>query len=244
MNKNHDSHTGELTSGGGGGANMDDFKSGGRLSLGGDTTPQQAAEAWNKLGLNKPPVAFVDHTLSGTIVGATGIEVTVSEDGNKLTVSHSLVARKDGEYAGAISHTYSVDGHSVELSAMMLSRDYQNRKIAGRFMTNAVAEWRASELSPIEVHAGLDTGGYTWARFGFVPDAESWAELQGEIQSRAQRMLGQGQMTRNQHLTISALVNDSNEKNLGRIADTPHGKALLRGTQWHGTLHAYPVACQ
>jgi hypothetical protein len=94
---------------------------------------------------------------------------------------------------------------------------------------------------------GDEDGGYTWARYGFVPEDASWNELRGEIAGRLHEIQGLPDDVRQ---SLEELLASSNSKAIWRIADsrtpvpisnessqlTTLGKRLLRGTTWKGYM--------
>lgn len=84
-------------------------------------------------------------------------------------------------------------------------------------------------IERVAVTAGLDVGGYTWARAGFIPTPESWISLQAELRRRYDGL-------RLNDPILLATIFDDDPRSIWGVADHKQGKRLLLGTGWKGSI--------
>lgn len=87
-------------------------------------------------------------------------------------------------------------------------------------------------IENISVHANINVGGYTWARYGFrtsVNQAELLVRYSRKL-TTAQKKIANGIIARYQKKTGSSFIP------MSLLSDTSFGKDLLLGTDWQGSI--------
>lgn len=115
-----------------------------------------------------------------------------------------------------------------------------------------IDHYRQLGLSHVDVNAGLDRGGYAWARYGFVPSQESWDVLRAALRARVNEP--SLDLAPAERRALLDLLGNSEPRTIWTIADNrtpavingqplmfrgkpvPLGNHLLSGTNWSGSL--------
>ncbi len=123
--------------------------------------------------------------------------------------------------------------------------DTRNIGTAKHVLRSNIAYYRRLGLLRVEVFAGLDRGGYAWARYGFAPPQKWWDALRLVLRSRVgEPMLNVAAADRQ---AILNLLESDDPRTVWDIADSripvsvvggtlPLGKLLLSGTSWKASL--------
>lgn len=123
------------------------------------------------------------------------------------------------------------------LSVLDMDDVDQGSGIAKKYMRRLAALATETEMSSIGLTAGLDVGGYAWAKYGFIPSVDDWTTLKKEITG--------GALAQNFIKTLSganlqvfkAIMESTDPKSIFALADVPElGKKLLLGSSWSGKL--------
>ena len=106
---------------------------------------------------------------------------------------------------------------------------FQGKGLAKKVLAKQFKSYRLSTgIEQVDVTAGLTAGGYTWARFGFLPSQKDWqklliAAMDDNIESISKLAT---------HLTRSQV----GPEGLWSIADHPEGRRFLAGRGWAGVF--------
>ena len=192
-------------------------------------------DAWAR-HVNEPPSAVLRRLARGLpweprIVnaqsegGVLGIEITFHEDGE----SKMLTARRF-DFTNRVVHH---DGFFIEQD-----RD-QRRGIGKVFLRNSDDFYAEHGLSVAIVDAGGVNGGYTWARYGFVPD--DWPAVQGALRNNLEGL--RGRLNPQDHDDLLTTINDIDPHALHdltlvdvEVDGVKVGLHLLNDVRWSGRL--------
>jgi hypothetical protein len=108
-----------------------------------------------------------------------------------------------------------------------------------------IAYYRQLGLSRVEMYAGLDRGGYAWAKYGFAPTRDWWDALRPMLRDRIS--VPALNIATADRQAILNLLENGDPRTVWDIADSrmpvsvvsgtlPLGKLLLSGTSWKGSL--------
>ena len=123
--------------------------------------------------------------------------------------------------------------------------DTRNIGTAKQVLRANIAYYRRLGLLRVELYAGLDRGGYAWAKYGFAPTQDWWDALRPVLRSRVgEPMLKIAAADRQAMLE---LLESADPRTIWDIADSripvnvvdgtrPLGKLLLSGTSWKASL--------
>lgn len=135
----------------------------------------------------------------------------------------------------------------VHHSLLELDADVQGRGIAKDLLANSLRLYDLAGIGSIHLTAGLDVGGYAWAKYGFLPSpGRATRDLFSRIGGRLASLDGVSETSRQ---VVQRLLQSEDPKALWTISDLdgvtamrqgrrmPLGKALLLGTTWKGVMH-------
>ncbi len=134
----------------------------------------------------------------------------------------------------------------AEHSYFKLPVIWQNRGIGKQILRESLQEYVNMNVKSIHIHAALDGGGYTWAKYGFVvPD-------KGEIDIILQKAQNSNHLSVDEKSIVKNIYDKYYSKNpkgagfpivkwanLKRVTngtEFPYMKTILRGASWHGKL--------
>lgn len=138
----------------------------------------------------------------------------------------------------------SRDGRVAQPGYFRLT-DTRNIGTAKHVLRQNIAYYRQLGLSRVEIYAGLDRGGYAWAKYGFAPTRDWWDALRPVLRDRiGVPALNIAPADRQAMLD---LLESGDPRTIWDIADSrmpvsvvsgtlPLGKLLLSGTNWKGSL--------
>lgn len=163
----------------------------------------------------------------------------------KAQIAGSLTDAK-GKVVGEINRVITIapEGRSVEHVLFRLNKSAQGGGSAKAALKSSVAAYKKAGMKRIDVHAGLDVGGFTWARFGFVPRQQYWDRMRARtLLGKLDDMLDGGTIPQSTYDRMTSVLELSDPRAMWKIADAtelvdgvPLGKALLLESDWIGML--------
>lgn len=148
-----------------------------------ETKKAKFVERWNDV-VGAAPADFRKQFLGGLNGEMT---IGYDEGADSIDLSGEL-QDADGRSIGSYQRTIDFDG-KVAKSAYFKLKSAQTGKDVGKTLLKAnVDTYQKLGIAKVEVYANIDVGGYAWAKYGYVPNASAWRELQGILQ----RKLGGG----------------------------------------------------
>jgi hypothetical protein len=148
---------------------------------------------------------------------------------------------RDGtEQVATATRTFNLAEKVVNHAGFNVVRQRRGRGLAKLLTRNSLAVYRELGISRVTLSAGLEAGGYVWARFGFLPSREDWFRVRGDVQAKL-TTVGEVPAEAKEALTY-ALVDDDpvaiwDIADLdAKVDDTSLGRLLLSGTAWEGLL--------
>jgi len=120
---------------------------------------------------------------------------------------------------------------SVDHEYFTLSEDLQGKGISKQIFRSLYKQYKAVGVQRMEVHANIDVGGYTWAKYGFC------VANRNDALSAIQFY----RLTQKQEDRIVAIIDEHFKKSsapfpMNKIARLPYGKEALLGSDWEGVL--------
>ena len=174
------------------------------------------------------------------------VETCREQDGSTTTVDFQL--RDDrGMRVGAMNRVFHhpVGGPaSVSHASFTLNQPNQGKHLARQILGESISFYESQGFHEVDVHAGLDVGGYAWAKYGFLPvDARETQTLLQALRPKLARLSLEPAV----RSKVETLLTSQDPQSLWAIADleTPVevdgrnlslGKALLLGEWWQGRL--------
>ena len=214
--------------------------------------PAIGAKAQNVMGLNSPDE--LKHAL-GTMLadygGTTSFRVSVSSYDDRM-----IAVEMRGSDGTRIDRTFT----KQSTGKVVVDHSYFQAGTSGgnsgkAFLRASMGVYKVIGATRVDVHANIDVGGDTWARFGFkATTANALQVIKNQVQRNLSFMQTSDktvtaggrrstfrQFTPDQAAKVGDLLTSSNPESIWAIADMKHngndlGKALLLGTNWYGSL--------
>jgi hypothetical protein len=130
---------------------------------------------------------------------------------------------------------------------LFLKRDAQGGGFTKGLLANQFGLYRQMGLERVDVFASVDLGGYSWAKYGFLPTGRDWYALKSPVGIRLNQM--RKVMSPDDYEIAMAHLSSPDPRSIWRLSDMtnpiPHpslknptvGKGLLAGMDWHGEFH-------
>jgi hypothetical protein len=152
---------------------------------------------------------------------------------------------RGGQSIGEIHRRIFPDRSVAVHDFLELNDDAQAAGIAKSLLRNQIDTYRAIGINHVNLTAGLNVGGYSWAKYGFLPDETAWRGLQTDLRDRMRYL----RMDNDVRVGVEHLIESENPIALWRLSDmrqpvhrtisndqVPAGKGLLLGQTWKGSL--------
>lgn len=178
FNPNHDPHTGEFTSAGGGSGGGDGVdgiqseldglsKAGVRVSV--------SANAWARLSPNVGPREFV-RSMTGS-EGQKGLVLNTTDGGAKLRLAadaaHPGALDMFGAKVLGYERIFDPEAEEVDHSILTLMPGSQDGGAIKKMLQSTIPLYEKMGMKSVHLYANLDAGGYAWARYGFQSQGHS-----------------------------------------------------------------------
>jgi GNAT superfamily N-acetyltransferase len=193
--------------------------------------------------LSEENVAFLRDYLGLTPEDFDG---TVRNDNGVMSVAGQF--KRNGEYVGGIDRRRLDPNVPTALHvALVVDKSQRGQGLSKYLLYHNVNYYRSHDINRVWTDAGDENGGYTWARFGFVPTAKAWQALRAKLQ---QTLNGTPDLSDQEFYRVKELLQSSDPKTIWEIADsrtpvqdpenpgqvTTLGSRLLSRTRWKGYM--------
>lgn len=148
-----------------------------------------------------------------------------------------------GTYLGEIRRQITPGSREVYNEYFALSQEYQGLGVARQVFRNQIDVYRRmGGIDRVKVNAGLDGGGHTWARFGFVPTSESWIANRQQFLGRLRSIQN---LTPARRAAVEALIRNDDPMSARALAALPMvkggegsglGRKIMMNSGWRGYL--------
>lgn len=224
----------------------------------GSETP---ASMWRDYLGEDSPMAFYD-TLAENL---PGLRLTLQHGAAELAVSASVrhdVRKQATEFAeSALLFNLDDDFRYVHLDNFTVTDSKRHGAgTARQFLKNLmeVMENPDFDLAIISLHAN-NIGSYAWAKFGFVPDDDSWQKVRNNAQATFERDSLKFRTSAEERELLEKIIKSDNPQDIWLLADLASpmlsnrpniesmklGQRLLIGNPWEGNLERdNPLAMQ
>lgn len=188
--------------------------------------------------IGQSPRAYFDELLGGTGLRVALLRVGVGK--GKVAKKGALkfmaqLATADGTHAGWLEREFyddPLDGTpSVNHRYFALEKNLQGSGIGKQVLRNAVTQYERMGIARIHNMASLSAGGYTWARFGFLPITDAdWALVKPKIRARTYAFPA------TERAAYKKLLDSTDRHALWAVADSTRGRQLLGKLAYWSTL--------
>lgn len=197
---------------------------------------QDTVDAWNEqIGLAPAEViALLRGYSTEEYLTEMGIGTIESGIADLAVTDAGLSIGLDGTAFGSadpIFQHYYVSGNALYISEIDIgdadSSIGQEALRASYVLANDIG------LSEIRLSAGLESGGWAWAKYGFIPTDTSWSVLSTELIDKAATL----DMPDEERTAVALLLTSPDPAAISTLADLPIGERLLSGTSWEAVLY-------
>jgi hypothetical protein len=140
-------------------------------------------ERWND-AVGEAPADFRKQFLGG-LNGE--MKIGYDDGADSIEISGDLKGEND-RTIGTYTRNIDFDGKVAKSAYFKLKAGEQSAGVGKTLLKANVDTYQKLGMNKVEVYANIDVGGYAWAKYGYVPTASAWRELQGILQ----RKLGGG----------------------------------------------------
>lgn len=212
--------------------------------------PRTLREAWAKESSVKLS-DFLNHPFRESGVELKGGDLGAEMQNKRLEnldYSLTLTCPESGSQIGTMSRAlYFSEGDAPEVhhSYFELDANTQKKGVAKELLARSVEMYDKIGAERVTLTAGLDVGGYAWAKYGFKPEScEETIELFDQVQWNLKQL----SLPSRTHRLVSKLLENTDPRTVWTLSDLQHevndgdgrkttlGKALLLGTCWQGEL--------
>ena len=212
----------------------------GAVHKSGDILTERIPPWFSSLAPMKNTSEFVSKMLGGMAPRS----LTTRFDKNGAYINGNLVG-DGGKYLGHINRQIDLKKKTAYHQSLELMPDAQGKGLAKEILANQIELYQKIGLDRVSLTAGLDRGGYAWAKYGFLPTPGYWASLRGDLQRSLMQLSNHGKITKQQFDAVQPLLQSEDPHSMWAISDVtsptadgrPLGKQLLSGTGWSGQLN-------
>ena len=126
-------------------------------------------DLWNTT-LDSAPGEFKQTFLGGL---PASMRVDYDEDAETLDIKGEL-HDEEGRPLGTYDRTIDLANKQAKSAFLKLKKSAEGKGIAKKLMKGNMEIYRKLGLEKVKVRANIDVGGYSWARYGYVPTKASW----------------------------------------------------------------------
>jgi hypothetical protein len=200
-----------------------------KIEIGGsgnETREKDFLDKWNtKIGIE--PEEFKKQFLGGVDASMT---ISSNMGTSKFNVSGQIpgVGKDKGLIIGNYDRDIYPDQHLAHSSYFKLSSTSTKHNIGKQMLAGNVAVYKQLGIDTVDVTANIDVGGYAWAKYGYVPLADSWDHLRMRLQQKVTggRGAGADTSTGNEATSWSQLSSDRQDDVRDRWMNETHSKFM------------------
>jgi hypothetical protein len=154
--------------------------------IGESAKAKKFVETWDKhVGL--APEEFKNEFLGG-INATMRLEYFHDESegrvySDSIEISGELMSEQ-GRHIGSYRREIDFKNNEAESTFFSITGSQTGRNLGKQMLAANVALYQKLGLDRVKVHANIDVGGYAWAKYGYVPNEESWDELRNTLRSK------------------------------------------------------------
>jgi hypothetical protein len=132
---------------------------------------------WNKSVRMKP-----DDFRSAYFGGQKG-NLTIRAD-NRVWELRGYMQTPSTTAQSEVHRTIYWQTKTSSLDYCVIARGDRGKDVGKSVLGQSIALMQKLGMTQDRLHANIDVGGYAWARYGYVPDPDSWAELRHDLQGK------------------------------------------------------------
>lgn len=199
---------------------------------------EEFLKRWNR-GMRRPPQRIYD-VLAADMPQKFSIEASYWVHSKECRLGFEV--KKDGKSLMTAARSFDMEEKKVSHDRFVVTENARGMGIATVFLRNSMRLYKRMGIEKVTVMASMANGGYTWARFGFLPGQQSWERLQDRLKKRLSEL--EDKLPRRTYKLAEAALRQKTPKGLWIIADlavevdgVPLGKELLVGERWTGEMN-------
>jgi len=188
-------------------------------------------DQWNAL-VGEHPADFAKR-MTADIPGST-LSIEVNRLGDDRTIWYFSGRLGENASVGEYARSINPETKEAELIGLEFKEKEQGKGHAKALYRAAIDTFQRMGAKQANLHANLDVGGYAWARYGMIPDQESWDRMRNSESNFLNYQVNN--MPEEQRRLYKKILNNPDPHGIWALADSRKGKKLLLQTSWHGAL--------
>lgn len=131
------------------------------------------------------------------------------------------------------------DDGTVDMDLFSMNSKLQGKGVGKEVFKKQLDLFDKMGMKKLRVHAALEVGGYAWLRHGYEIDRPTdLAKLATKVRKFARDGMADGSLSKAAGGVVYrlGLAARTEPKVFWLLADSPHGKKLFAGDDWHGSL--------
>lgn len=198
----------------------------------------ETASGFNQSAISGFNLQRIDNDLSVLFkeygINISKREITVTSRGNAELVYKGIKDGDDFELKRFFAGTSKYK--EVQHSLFVLPESLQGKGISKKVLSCFYDEYKKSGIAKINVHANINVGGYTWAKYGFSAEKRDLDDLFMDIKSTPYRNQASVKLAENKVIDFYSKNDKSTLFPMNLIADEPYGKDVLLDSSWWGCI--------
>ena len=198
----------------------------------------EAASGFNQSAISGFNLQRIDNDLSVLFkeygINISKREITVTSRGNAELVYKGIKDGDDFELKRFFAGTSKYK--EVQHSLFVLPESLQGKGISKKVLSCFYDEYKKSGIAKINVHANINVGGYTWAKYGFSAEKRDLDDLFMDIKNTPYRNQASVKLAENKVIDFYSKNDKSTLFPMNLIADEPYGKDVLLDSSWWGCI--------
>lgn len=122
------------------------------------------------------------------------------------------------------------------IDSVELSGEDQAAGVVKKYMREIYTLAKDAGATKLGLTAGLDVGGYAWAKYGFKPTIQAWETLKKDLYAKSAKLGYQTLLPEEKSKLLNVLLSSDDPASIFTLSDTV-GKELLMGSMWEGALN-------
>jgi hypothetical protein len=106
------------------------------------------------------------------------------DDTNEKLFVSGNVQNDEGRSIGSYQRTLDLKNKSAYSAYFVLNKGERGEGVGKKLLASNVAMYDKLGFDKVSVSANIDVGGYAWAKYGYVPTAQSWRSLSSDIRDK------------------------------------------------------------
>jgi hypothetical protein len=147
-------------------------------------------------------------------IGKTSRMMLEYDDREGTIEIRSTLIDDKGDRIGEANRIIDLNKKAAASAFFRLTSATQGHNLGKQLLAANVATYQKLGIERVNVHANIDVGGYAWARYGYIPNRDSWHVLQQELDRRVDREFGSTTTTESYEADDWSMLSESQQEEI------------------------------